>query len=512
VRSLTFKLVLAFLLTSVAGVALASVFIRQSVTREFDSYVIAQQRAGFVDDVGAYYATSGSWAGLDHWLRDQAARRLADAEAAPDEAPRRGGLRLRFVLVDAAGVVVLPFGRYTPGATIGSAEIARGAPVIVDGRTVGTVLTPDFAEFRNAPENRYLARTDVALGIAAVVMVGVALVLGVLLARVIARPVRELTAAAQNIAGGDLEQRVPVRSRDELGVLAAQFNHMSADLAHATRLRRQMTADVAHDLRAPLTVIAGYLEALRDQVLKPTPERFATMYDETRLLLRLVDDLHTLSLADAGDLPIERRPSAPRQLLEHVAETYCHAAAQQGVALRVEAADALPDICVDGEQLARALGNLVSNALRYTPAGGTITLAATTDHPFDRDQGRRPPTTAAEDKETRRQGDKEITESKQPVSLSPPLPVSLSGASSVVGRRSSVVIIVSDTGAGIAAEHLPSIFERFYRVDPSRQQATGGSGLGLAIVRSIVEAHGGRVGVESALGSGTTFTIALPLA
>jgi signal transduction histidine kinase len=474
-RSLTFKLVLAFLLTSVAGVALASVFIRQSVTREFDSYVIAQQRASFVDEVGAYYATSGSWAGIDGWLRDQAARRLNDA---PPDPPRRGVPRLRFVLVDEAGVVVVPFGRYTPGAAVDHTEIARGTPVTVDGRTVGTVLTPDFADFRNAPENRYLARTDEALGIAAAVMVGIALALGVLLARLITRPVRELTSAAQMIAGGDLEQRVPVRSRDELGLLAAQFNHMSADLAHATQLRRQMTADVAHDLRTPLTVIAGYLEALRDQVLKPTPERFATMYEETRLLLRLVDDLHTLSLADAGELPIDRRLNAPRQLLEHVAETYCHAAEQQGVALRVDAADAVPDVCVDGEQLARALGNLVSNALRYTPSGGTITLHASSEC--------------------------KVLSSELASSA-------VETQNSKLKTQNSVVFTVSDTGAGIATEHLPSVFERFYRADPSRQQETGGSGLGLAIVRSIVEAHGGRIGVESALGRGTTFTIALPL-
>jgi signal transduction histidine kinase len=496
VRSLTFKLVLAFLLTSIAGMALASIFIRQSVTREFDSYVIAQQRASFVDDVGAYYATYGSWAGLDRWLRGQAARRLADGPPAEADAPRRPVLRLRFVLVDEAGRVVLPFGSLAPGAVVDPAEVARGAPVVVDDRLVGTVLTPDFADIRNAPEIRYLARTDTALGIAAAVMVGVALVLGVLLARLVTRPVRELTAAAQRIASGDLEQRVPVRSRDELGVLATQFNHMSADLAHATQLRRQMTADVAHDLRTPLTVIAGYLEALRDQVLKPTPERFATMYDETRLLLRLVDDLHTLSLADAGELPIERRPTAPCQLLERVAETYAHTAEQQGVALRVEAPEGLPEVRVDGEQLARALGNLVSNALHYTPAGGTITLAATTDH--------RPLTT-----EDRGVKIEESDESAAEMLSSTLNPLS-SKNQSVVGRRLSVVFIVSDTGSGIAAEHLPSIFERFYRADASRQEATGGSGLGLAIVRSIVEAHGGRVGVESALGSGTTFTIALP--
>jgi signal transduction histidine kinase len=449
-RSLTFKLVLAFLLTSVTGVALASVFIRQSVTSEFDEYVLAQQRATFVDEIGAYYARAGSWVGVDQWLRDQFLRRATDAPADS----RRNAVRLRFVLADTAGTVVIPFGRYTTGTTLTPADMARGAPVLAAGRVVGTVITPDRSDFRNAAEDRYLARTDAALGIAAAVMVAVAAVLGVLLARLITRPVRELTAAAQHIAAGDLTQQVPVRSRDELGVLTAQFNRMSADLARATELRRQMTADVAHDLRTPLTVIAGYLEALRDQVLRPTPERFATMYDETRLLLHLVDDLHTLSLADAGELPLERYPADPAQLLAGVAGLYRQAAEAQGVTLQVQAAPT-PPVCVDAGQITRALNNLVSNALRHTPPGGLVCLAASI-------------------------------------------------------AVDTVLLTVTDTGEGIAPEHIPAIFERFYRADPSRQQNTGGSGLGLAIVRSIVEAHHGSVSVVSTLGEGTTFTIALP--
>jgi signal transduction histidine kinase len=287
-------------------------------------------------------------------------------------------------------------------------------------------------------------------------MVGVALALGTVLARLITRPVRELTTAAQKIAAGDLEQRVPVRSRDELGVLANQFNHMSADLARATQLRRQMTADIAHDLRTPLTVISGYMEALRDRVLKPTPERFAMMYDEVQLLRHLVEGLNTLSVADAGELRLDRRPVAPQLLLGRVADTYQHVAEQQDINLHVRIDERVPDICVDLEQMIRALSNLVSNALHYTPAGGQVTLLAR-------------------------------------------------------AAPAHVQLIVADTGAGIAPEYLPNIFERSYRADASRQQETGGSGLGLAIVKSIVEAHGGQVCVESALGQGTTFTIALPM-
>ncbi|NTV65765.1 MAG: HAMP domain-containing protein, partial [Oscillochloris sp.] len=275
--------------------------------------------------------------------------------------------------------------------------------------------------------------------------------------RLITHPLRELTTATRKLAAGDLGHQVSVRSRDELGELATQFNHMSADLDHAVQLRRQMTADIAHDLRTPLTVISGYLESLRDQVLKPTPERFATLYNETQILQGLVDDLHTLSLADAGELPLVRRPTAPAEILAHVAEAYGHAAEQAGIRLLTQISDELPMVSVDYERMSRALGNLVSNALRYTPVGGDIRLIADVD-------------------------------------------------------QSQLRMRVADTGRGISAEHLSNIFERFYRADAARQQQTGGSGLGLAIVRSIVEAHGGQVSVESIIGQGTTFTVSLPLA
>jgi signal transduction histidine kinase len=257
------------------------------------------------------------------------------------------------------------------------------------------------------------------------------------------------------MARGELEQQVPVRAQDELGNLAASFNQMSLDLARANQSRRQMTADIAHDLRNPLTVVGGYIESLRDGVLKPSPERFATMAAEVEHLKHLVEDLRTLSLADAGELVIHCQPVPPRELMERLAKAYQPQAAQQKINLRLEAGTDLPQIRIDPERMEQVLGNLVANALRYTPAGGQIRL------------------TAAEE-------------------------------------QGGIVLSVQDNGSGILPDVLPHIFERSYRGDPSRSGDE--SGLGLAIARSIVELHGGRITAQSAgAGLGSRFSIMLPI-
>jgi signal transduction histidine kinase len=256
------------------------------------------------------------------------------------------------------------------------------------------------------------------------------------------------------MARGELRQEVPVRSADELGTLTETFNRMSADLARANELRRQQITDIAHDLRTPLTVITGYIEALRDGVLKPTPARFEAMNTEAQHLKRLVDDLRTLSLADAGELSMQPQPTAPRALLDRLAAAYTPQAAARGIALAVDAAPDLPEVAVDPERMAQVLGNLVTNALRHTPAGGRIDLSAQV-------------------------------------------------------QSAHVVLTVADTGEGIPPDMLPHIFDRFYRGDPARSQPDGESGLGLAIAKSIVEAHGGTIAATSTPGHGTTFTITL---
>jgi signal transduction histidine kinase len=471
-RSLTLKLVLAFLLVSVTGVALTALFARWITISEFDRLVLEQVQTDFMADVTSYYEINGSWQGVWDFFRGSGAAPLplpqpGQQPPPPVAAQPQQPLRSSYVFAlaieeDVApdggapeGRIVLPAGPYRLGDQVPAAELAQGVEVEVDGQVVGYALLTGQAPALSPQEERYLARTDRSSLYAALGAILVALVLGIVLARTLTRPVRELTAATHALAGGQVQPQVPVRSRDELGELAASFNRMSADLARAVELRRQMTADVAHDLRTPLTVMAGYLEALRDGVLPPTPERFETLHREAQHLRRLVEDLRTLSLADAGELTLNREAVPPGSLLEQAVAAYGHQAEGLGVSLAVDIVAGLPDVSVDSDRLARVLGNLVSNALRHTPEGGEVRLAA-------------------------------------------------------ARRGERVLLSVHDTGSGIAHDDLPHVFDRFYRGGTAREGEGGESGLGLTIARSLVELHGGAISVQSAPGQGTTFTIDLP--
>jgi two-component system sensor histidine kinase BaeS len=464
-RSLTFKLSLAFLLVSLAGVALVALAVWSFNSMEFSRLLLDRAENSFVAAAVAYYEAQGNWDGVTQALREQgliSPERVPGQNPAPQSTPVPGGPGggqpfppPPFVLADQAGKVVVEGGPYHVGDTVPSAQLAGGKPVTVNGQVVGTVLTTGTAPPRNPSEERYLARTNQALLIAALGATVLALLLGILLARTITRPVRELTAASHAMARGQLKQQVPVRSKDELGELTLTFNQMSSDLANANLLRRQMTADIAHDLRNPLMVITGYLESLRDGTLPPSPERFDTIYREAQLLQRLVDDLRTLSLADAGELTLNRTPLAPRALLERLVAAYRQRAEQNQITLSVQAEPALPEVEADEERMAQVLGNLVTNALRYTPPGGQIILGA-------------------------------------------------------VAQPKALQLTVQDNGSGISPEALPHIFDRFFRGDAARAEADGESGLGLAIAKSLVEAHQGTIAAASEPGRGTTFFVTLP--
>ena len=269
-------------------------------------------------------------------------------------------------------------------------------------------------------------------------------------------PVRALTAAAHKLGKGDLSQRVNIDDKGEIGELATTFNSMAGNLERDEQLRRQMVADIAHELRSPLTNIRGYLEAIRDRVMRPDEKNVASLYDETMLLARLIDDLQELSLADAGELKLYRADEELPDVVEQAVSAVRPKALEKGLALGTDMAANLPTVYVDFLRIKQVLLNLLENAIVHTPSGGTIIVEA------------RP-------------------------------------------AGEMVEISVTDTGEGIPPDELPKIFERFHRVDKSRTRATGGSGLGLTIARSLVEAHGGKIQAQSEPGKGSRFSFTLPV-
>lgn len=442
-HSLRLKLIFTFLAISLAGSLIAAIIVRQSNERAFNALLREQGQVSFVNDALAYYEANGTFNGL--------ARRGHDHEGglSRSDAP--------FALADENGRIIIENGPYWRGMIVAAPDLAAGIPLMVDGAQVGVVLPVNQPPPRDPVEQAYVLQTNRALLIGALVATAVAIVLALILAQTLTRPLQELAAASRAMAAGSLEQQVPVRTQDELGDLANTFNQMSAELVRANQQRRQMTADIAHDLRTPLTVLSGYLEAMEDGTLPPTAPRLQMMHQEVETLKRLVEDLRTLSLADAGNLALYKEPIHPRELLAQVQAAYTHKAMQQNVNLVTDAPPDLPLIQVDPARMRQVLGNLVSNALRYTPQNGRITLTAV-------------PT--------------------------PHTPGSLQ-------------LIVADTGTGISPDELPHIFDRFYRGDKSRREGEGESGLGLAIVKSLVNAHGGVISAVSTPGYGATFTITL---
>jgi signal transduction histidine kinase len=274
------------------------------------------------------------------------------------------------------------------------------------------------------------------------------------------------------MAAGDLEARVHIRTGDEFEEVGQAFNQMAESLQRQERARRTLVADVAHDLRTPVAVIQGTVDAMLDGVYEPAPEHLRSIREETERLGRLVGDLREVSLADAGQLQLDRAPVDVARLVANAAAR-AQRRAGPAVAVVTEIGAPLPAVVGDEARLVQALDNLLDNALRYTPPGGTVTVAAR-------------PSRAA----TRPAPQKQVTP----------------------GGAPAVTVTVQDSGPGIPPEHLPHVFERFYRGDDARSRAGGaGSGLGLAIVRGIVAAHGGEVRAENVAGGGARFSITLPV-
>ncbi len=269
------------------------------------------------------------------------------------------------------------------------------------------------------------------------------------------KTIEDLTFAARQLADGQWHQRVNVKAADEISELARSFNAMADNLQRVEGLRRTMVSDIAHELRTPLSNIQGYMEGLRDGVITARPELFESLYQESQLLTRLVNDLQVLAMADAGQLSLRRSTVSLNGLVKNVIVSIRDKSNPQAT-ITIKSMDHLPRVYVDPDRVKQVLGNLINNALAHTLPAGHITIEASADNEF-------------------------------------------------------VWLRVSDTGEGIAPEHLPYVFERFYRADASRTRSTGGTGIGLAIVKQLIQAHGGIVEVESKIGVGSSFTFSLPI-
>jgi len=466
-KSLRTRLTLSFLVAIVATASLVVLQANRIIVNRF-TYMVSftgQRSARRLAPLFTeYYVQAGRWDGVEALM---ASYRPTGQHPAPMAGARDWPMpRMmdvqdeRLLLVDANGQIIAdsdPQGDPVPPL---SANLDKGAPISVDGQQVATLIVlsglGELPRFQSEVLRQVNTLMLAAGGIAALAV----LIVSDFQSRRIVAPVRALARAAERVASGDLSQRIPVTSEDELGEMATAFNTMAAELERQQDLRHRAMTDIAHELRTPLSVLQIELESIEDGLTDPTPEVIAGLQSDVVHLRRLVEDLRMLSLADAGELQMEMEPVEMGGLVRDVVNRVRGAARAKDIEVVIHVPGAALPVSGDDQRLAQVLLNLLSNALQHTPPEGQISVSA---------------------RRVEEDGTREVH------------------------------VTVQDTGEGIPAADLPHVFERFYRTDRARSRDMGGSGLGLSIAHSLVEAHGGRMWVESVEGEGSTFSFALPL-
>ncbi|RME83536.1 MAG: sensor histidine kinase [Caldilineae bacterium] len=452
-HSLRLRLLMAVIAVIAAVMSAVAYYGTRSMSSEFQRYIDSKsvERGRAMSELLIYYRQNRSWENVQPLL-EQMGRITGDRIILADQHGR--------VIADSEGALLDDKGAHIERLLLeGGSRHDLGRPAVLidsrEGPTVYVYITSREGEEPSAADV-FLGSVNRQLMIAVVIASCLGLLLLFTASRRIFRPVEALTAAVRRMEQGDLSQRVEVTRKDEIGELGRAFNAMADALARQEALRRNLVSDVAHELRTPVSNIRGYLEALRDGVLRPTPELIGSLHDEIMLLSRLLDDLQDLALAEAGALQMIRRPTMLEEVVRATVHRLAPKARQRGIQIFLGLAYDLPLVDIDEQRIEQVLGNILSNAITYTPPGGTIEIHA------------------------------EVVDGE-------------------------VQVAVSDTGEGIAPEHLPYIFDRFYRSDWSRTRKTGGHGLGLAIAKQWVQAHGGRIWADSEPGKGTTITFTLPV-
>ncbi len=479
--SLQFRLILAFTVTLALALAAVGAYVGFATELETDRFQRRSQefRADRVHRlIARHYSENRDWAGLQPRLEqaaslygwrfvvtDPGGKIVGDSHYQVHKGGKSGagdaarekvkpGGRSRPIVVDDHQVgflLLVSAGNNTGNSSGGNGDADRGfPPPVLPGAAFGgpQVREPAAARLTTAVK-RSLWWTGLAAAAGGILLMS-------LISRRILAPVQTLSAAARRLGQGDLSQRVPAAGPNEIRQLGQAFNAMAENLQAAEAQRRNLVADVAHELRTPLSNIQGYLEAVSDGMLAADQSTIDTLSQQTAHLVALVEDLRLLAMAEAGALHLNLRMESIEELLSGAIEAFRPRAEAKEIDLSLDVDPALPPAPLDRTRIAQVVGNLLENAILHTPQGGAVAVNA--------------------------------------------------------GRQGSLVAVaVSDTGPGIIPRDLPRVFERFYRVDPSRARTTGGAGLGLTIARQLVEAHGGTIRVESRAGEGSRFTFTLPL-
>jgi len=460
---LSMRLILTFVVVISLTAATVMVLANRIIDIQFNNLVINSgllYARRMMPVVARYYERhNNSWRGIDSALSKlqdnlQNTGNLLPGEGQLLETMLRDD---RLILLDNSGNLVLDTKPDDALPSLNANLIKKGVPVLTSNKQrVGTLITASSTGTLTPPQKVFLSEINLWMLLAAALIILAVSVASIFVARTILAPVRSLAQAAHQVAAGDYTQKLPVKDGDELSDMAASFNRMVSQLEEQHELRRRAMADVAHELRTPLSVLQVELEGMEDGLTAATPETLRGLQTEVSHLNHLVEDLRMLSMVEAHEFSLDLAPVDMKGMILDVVERMSESAKSKGITLNTDIRNDPPLLVKgDSQRLAQVLINLVSNALQHTPGGGIV----------------------------------------------------------VVGARVSqnwVQVWVRDTGAGIPAADLPHIFERFYRSDKARSRAKGGSGLGLAIAKSLVDAHEGKIWAESAEGQGADLIFVLP--
>lgn len=453
IHRLWFRLLVAFALVIVVTIGTVYFFVSRRMADEIERYEAVREQFHVIETralLSDHYHTRGSWEGVEAVVGNRSvvsATRIILTD-----------FEFRVVIADSAGVLAVGE-QYQPeppddifGETFSVYSEDSDQEIMVR-----LYISPESAGDDGASPQALGRAISSFLLWGGLLAAGIALILTFVLSRRISSPIGTLAATARRLGQGELSQRVELEDRGEVRELAQAFNAMADDLERAEQLRRNLVADVAHELRTPLSNIQGYLEAICDGVMQPDGATIRSLNEEVALLSRLVEELQELSLAEGGELKLVYQEEDIGELIRRAAALWQPQVMARGLSLSLDLPEELPPVNIDWQRISQVLHNLLENAVVHTGNGGIITVAAT-------DQG------------------------------------------------DWVEVSVSDTGEGIPDQDLPNIFERFYRVDRSRARATGGTGLGLTIAKRLVEAHGGKIEATSKLGKGSRFSFTIPVA